>query len=94
MHVASTTKEALRVADETVLSAAVLDFGSNANESARVGWTLRAYGVPFMYYTGYDDLNETFGAPVLNKPASGRALIAAMMGILRNLRSGTGCKPN
>ena len=82
VHLASTPNEALCVADEIVLSAAVLDFGSNGDEIARVDRTLRAYGVPFMYYTGYDDLKETPGVPVLNKPACERALIKTMTQLL------------
>ena len=42
VHLASTPNEALRLADEIVLSAAVLDFGSNGDVGARVGRTLRA----------------------------------------------------
>jgi len=83
VHLASTPNEALRLADEIVLSAAVLDFGSNGDVGARVGRTLRAYGIPFMYYTGYDDLKGTPVAPVLTKPATGRALVTTMAGILR-----------
>jgi DNA-binding response OmpR family regulator len=83
VHLASTPSEALRLADEFVFSAAVLDFDSNGDESARVGLTLRAYGIPHMYYTGYDDLKETSGAPLLTKPADERTLIATMMQLLR-----------
>ena len=83
VHLASTPNEALRVADEIVLSAAVVDFGSNGDDSARVRRTLRAYGIPFMYYTGYDDLKGTAEVPVLHKPASEGALIAAMTQLLR-----------
>ena len=83
MHLASTPNEALRAADEIVLSAAVVDFGSNGDDTARVRRTLRAYGIPFMYYTGYDDLKGTAEMPVLHKPASEGALIAAMTQLLR-----------
>src|SRR4051812_24853626 len=79
VYVASTPTEALRIADEVVLSAAVLDFGSSGDVNAPLCRTLRAYGIPFMYYTGYDDLNgTTVGAPVVTKPASGLKLIATI----------------
>ena len=79
VYVASAPTEALRIADEVVLSAAVLDFGSRGDVNAPLCRTLRAYGIPFMYYTGYDDLNErTLGAPVVTKPASGLALITTI----------------
>lgn len=50
------------VGDEIVLSAAVVDFGSNGDGSAWFSQTLRAYGNP--------DLKEAAGVPVLHKPAS------------------------
>src|SRR5262245_22316569 len=75
VHLAPTPNEALRLVDEIGLSAAVLDFGWDSGESARLGQTLHAHGIPFMYYTGCDDL-EVSDVPVLNKPASERALIA------------------
>ena len=46
VHLASTPNEALRAADEIVLSAAVVDFGSNGDDSAWISRTLRAYGIP------------------------------------------------
>ena len=79
VYVASTPKEALCLVDEVVLSAAVLDFGSRGDANAPLCRTLRAYGIPFMYYTGYDDLNErSAGAPVVTKPASGLTLITTI----------------
>ena len=84
VYVASTPTEALRIADEVVLSAAVLDFGSRGDVNAPLCRTLRAYGIPFMYYTGYDDLNErTAGAPVVTKPASGLTLITTITQLVR-----------
>jgi len=82
VYVASTPTEALRIADEVVLSAAVLDFGSRGDANAPLCQTLRAYKIPFMYYTGYDDLKErTVGAPVVTKPASGLMLITTLVSL-------------
>jgi DNA-binding response OmpR family regulator len=84
VYVAPTPTEALRIADEVVLSAAVLDFGSSRDINALLCRTLRAYGIPFMFYTGYDDLMErTLGAPVVTKPASGLTLIATIAQLVR-----------
>jgi DNA-binding response OmpR family regulator len=84
VYVAPTPTEALRIADEVVLSAAVLDFGSSRDINAPLCRTLRAYGIPFMFYTGYDDLMErTLGAPVVTKPASGLTLIATIAQLVR-----------
>ena len=84
VYVAPTPTEALRIADELVLSAAVLDFGSRGDVNAPLCRTLRAYGIPFMYYTGYDDLNErAVGAPVVTKPASGLMLITTISQLVR-----------
>ena len=79
VYVACTPTEALRIADGVALSAAVLDFGSRGDANAPLCRTLRAHGIPFMYYTGYDDLNErAVGAPVVTKPASGLMLITTI----------------
>ena len=66
-----------------VLSAAILDFGSRGDASAPLCRTLRAYGIPFMFYTGYDDLNErSVGVPVVTKPASAVTLIGTITNLL------------
>jgi DNA-binding response OmpR family regulator len=86
VYVASSPTEALSIADEVVLSAAILDFGSRGGTNAPLCRTLRAYGIPFMYYTGYSDLNErTVGAPVVTKPASGPKLITAIVRLVRGV---------
>jgi hypothetical protein len=65
------------------LDAVVLDFGSRGDVDAPLCRTLRAYGIPFMYYTGYDDLNErSAGAPVVTKPASALTLITTISGLV------------
>ena len=83
VHIASSPDDALSLADDLVISAAVVDFGSSADDNGRLCRTLRAYGIPFMYYTGYDDVEEgRWGAPVITKPASAQVLIATLAQLL------------
>ena len=83
VHIASDPDDALSLADDLVISAAVVDFGSSADDNDRLCGTLRAYGIPFMYYTGYDDVEEgRWGAPVVTKPASADVLIATLARLL------------
>ena len=82
VHIASSPDDALSLADDLVISAAVIDFGSSADDW-RLCRTLRAYGIPFMYYTGYDDVEEgRWSAPVITKPASAQVLIATLAQLL------------
>ena len=83
VDLASTPHDALRLVDEVVFSAAVLDFGSAGDDTAPLCRALRACSIPFMYYTGYDDLDErSSGPPVLAKPASAEALITTIAQLL------------
>src|SRR5215813_2426322 len=58
VHLASNPNGALRLVKSAILSAAVLDFGSEGDSGSTLRRTLRAYGVPFLYYTGVDDLDD------------------------------------
>jgi DNA-binding response OmpR family regulator len=83
VRIASTPQDALRLVDEVVFSAAVLDFGSAGDDKAPLCRALHASGVAFMYYTGYDDLDETSsGPPVVAKPATGEVLITTIARLL------------
>ena len=83
VHIAPSPDDALKLADDLVISAAVVDFGSSADDNDRLCRTLQAYGIPFMYYTGYDDVEEgRWGAPVVTKPASADVLIATLAQLL------------
>lgn len=74
--IALSPMEALRLIRTVAFSGAVLDFGSRDDENAPLCRTLREHQIPFMYYTGFDGLDETsLGAPILTKPASAEALI-------------------
>jgi CheY-like chemotaxis protein len=83
VHIAPSPDDALKLADDLVISAAVVDFGSSTDDNDRLCRTLRAYGIPFMYYTGYDDVEEgRWGVPVVTKPASAHVLIATLAQLL------------
>ena len=82
-YIASSPNDAMDLVDELVISAAVVDFGSSVDDNGRLCRTLRAYGIPFMYYTGYDDVEEgRWGAPVITKPAGAQVLIATLAQLL------------
>jgi DNA-binding response OmpR family regulator len=83
VHIASTPQDALRLVDEIAFSAAVLDFGSAGDDKAPLCRALRAHDVAFMYYTGYDDVDEgSAGPPVVAKPATGDVLIRTIARLL------------
>ena len=83
VYIASSPNDAMSLVDDLVISAAVVDFGSSADDNGRLCRTLRAYGIPFMYYTGYDDVEEgRWGAPVITKPAGAQVLIATLAQLL------------
>ena len=83
VHIASTPQDALRLVDEVVFSAAVLDFGSAGDTRRRSAELSGHPASPFMYYTGYDDVDERSpGPPVVAKPASGEVLITTIAQLL------------
>ena len=83
VSIANTPKDALRELEEGVFSAAVFDFSSMGDDTVLLSRALRASGIPFMYYTGHDDLDATaVGAPVVSKPASGQFLVTNLTRLL------------
>jgi DNA-binding response OmpR family regulator len=83
VDIACTPQDALRLVNEVALSAAVLDFGSAGDVKAPLCRALLARGVPFIYYTGYADLDHTTsGPPVISKPASSEILTTAILQLL------------
>jgi DNA-binding response OmpR family regulator len=59
VDIACTPKDALRLVNEVAFSAGVLDFGSAGDVKAPLCGALRARAIPFIYYTGYADLDHT-----------------------------------
>src|SRR5262245_8266122 len=89
VDIACNPHDALLLMNEAVFSAAVLDFGSAGDEKAPLCRALRARGIPFLYYTGYADLDDTTsGPPVVSKPANSEILINTILQLLDPLPKG------
>jgi DNA-binding response OmpR family regulator len=83
VSIASTPEHALHLVEQLAFSAAVLDCAPGESGDAELCRTLGFHGVPFMFYTGYDDLDgRPSGAPVVTKPASGLVLVDTVMQLL------------
>jgi DNA-binding response OmpR family regulator len=77
--------DALRQLDRARVSAAVVDVGLGASDCSSVCEALAERGIPFAFYTGYSGgaLIERWGdAPVLQKPAEPRSIVAAVARLL------------
>ena len=78
---AGTLTDALRLVEQTSLSAAVLDFGHDANALCE---RLRARDIPFILHSGYGHVGDTCeGGIVVPKPAAPAILIETVVGLLR-----------
>ena len=78
-------EHALRLADSTDFSAAVLDFNLGRDTSTTVCWRLVQRQIPFMFHSG-ERHNEFLlwpSAPVLIKPASPMMLVNMTARLLR-----------
>jgi|SRR5215204_194271 CheY-like chemotaxis protein len=77
---ARTVAEALERAD--AVSAAVLDYSLAKSNPALYG-LLKERSIPFMFYTGYGDVQEDHPhAVVVQKPATSNALLTAVVGLV------------
>jgi CheY-like chemotaxis protein len=67
---AATLREGLRLAEHPHLSAAILDFGLRDGDTGVLCARLTERGIPFVVYTGYDQLHEACRAgELVRKPA-------------------------
>src|SRR5436190_8913723 len=65
------------------LSAAVLDYGLGGESVPALCALLSERDIPFMFYTGYADVQRTYPeAVVVQKPATANALLTAIMGLV------------
>jgi DNA-binding response OmpR family regulator len=74
-------KDALSMVERSRLSAAVLDLEFGDDDTTVVCRHLTERGVPFLFYSGYDDAyvcDKWPGATVVIKPAGEQVLIAAL----------------
>jgi CheY-like chemotaxis protein len=62
---AATLQEGLPLAEHPQLSAAILDFGLRDGDSGVLCARLTERGIPFVVYTGYDQMHEACRAGVL-----------------------------
>jgi DNA-binding response OmpR family regulator len=75
--------EGLRLAEHRDLSAAVLDYRFSDGEGTVLCERLKELNVPFVLYTGYDQVDGTCGSGVvLRKPATREQLVSAVKRIL------------
>jgi CheY-like chemotaxis protein len=65
------------------LSAAVLDYRLGQESTPALCAILSERGIPFMFYTGYGDVQLTYPeAVVVEKPATASALLSAVAGLV------------
>ena len=65
------------------LSAAILDYGLGLEKVQILCARLAERGIPFMFYTGYADLQERYPSTlVVQKPASSDTLLAAISNLV------------
>src|SRR2546421_5894224 len=73
------------------LSAAILDYGLGVEKVQILCAHLAERGVPFMFYTGYADLQERYPSTlVVQKPATGDILLAAVSNLVDDKQRRTG----
>jgi CheY-like chemotaxis protein len=76
---------ALQLAGHPDLSAAVLDYRLGQEDTSAICARLEERGVPFMFYSGYDDMRKQWPHAVrVPKPASPPELIQAVKEMLRS----------
>ena len=79
----NTLKHALVLVEHDGLAAAILDHALDDGDSTRLCQRLKERGIPFVIYSGFDDVDGAGAhAPLITKPASLEALIAAVEGLL------------
>jgi DNA-binding NtrC family response regulator len=81
---AATLEQALGLAQHPHLSAAVFDFLLLDGDSSTLCTHLTERGVPFVVYTGYDDVHDACRAGVLvQKPALPQTLVMTLSQLLK-----------
>jgi CheY-like chemotaxis protein len=76
---------AVQLAGHPDLTAAVLDYRIGQDNSDVICTVLEQRGVPFVFYSGYDEMHRLWPKAVrVPKPAEGQRLIEAVVGVLRS----------
>ena len=79
---AQTLVQAATALEHHRISAAVLDYRIGAETTELLCRSLVGRGIPVMFYTGCGELQQSFSRTVVvEKPASGEALLRAMAGL-------------
>src|SRR5215469_2491681 len=80
---ARTGEEALKAIGEFRICAALLDYGLQEDNAAQLCRRLLECQIPYMFYTGYPDLEQIYPhAVIVEKPASGAVLLGAMADLI------------
>jgi CheY-like chemotaxis protein len=75
--------QALQLAGHPDLSAAVLDYRLGDDDSAAICFGLEQRGIPFIFYSGYDEMQQLWPhAMSVPKPADGSRIVEAVAGAL------------
>lgn len=78
--------EALRLGRSRQIDAAVLDYDLHGEKVVPLAQMLKERGVPFVLVTGYtaDSLDELRGAPHMQKPVRGEAVVRLVDSLVRH----------
>jgi DNA-binding response OmpR family regulator len=80
---ANTLRQALILVEHDGLAAAILDHALGDGDSSRLCQRLKERDIPFVIYSGFGDVDGACAdGPLISKPASVDALIAAVEGLL------------
>ena len=86
----STSKQGFTAIRHNQISAALLDHGLQGDNVALLCRYLAVCQIPFMFYTGYSELERNYPrAIIVEKPASTEALLAAMTSLIGSAGSQT-----
>jgi DNA-binding response OmpR family regulator len=91
-HITSTNtlRHAVLLVEHDGLSGAILDHALPDGDSSILCERLKARGVPFMIYSGFEKVGGACaGAPHLSKPATHKMLVAAMVDLICTARLAT-----
>jgi DNA-binding response OmpR family regulator len=85
---AYTLGEALKLASDETITAAVLDLRLGSRSADGVARILSSRGVPFLFYSGQTALDPELAkwpeVATVSKPASGRTLVKALVTLLEH----------
>ena len=74
-----TREQAIMAVEKYRIRAALLDYGLREDNVAPLCDLLARCQIPYMFYTGYPDLGQSYpGVIVVEKPASAEVLVATM----------------